>query len=64
MNFYQQLDYFITYLAAERGASPHTIEAYNRDILEFVKFCEEHPSNQPDGRMVELYMGHLQLPGH
>ncbi|NMC95330.1 MAG: site-specific integrase, partial [Syntrophorhabdus sp.] len=41
MNLYYALDNFITYLTAERGASPHTVDAYNRDIISFIRFLEE-----------------------
>ena len=41
MLLYNHLDRFIQYLISERGASPHTVDAYNRDILTFVRFVEE-----------------------
>jgi len=40
MNLYSLLDNYISYLTAERGASLHTIEAYNRDIVEFIKYLD------------------------
>jgi len=33
-------DLFLTYLADERGCSPHTVKAYNEDLSSFVTFLE------------------------
>jgi len=32
---------FISYLALERNYSPHTVKAYQKDILEFKAFCKD-----------------------
>ena len=37
----EHLDRYITYLAAERGASPHTIANYRREIAELAAFARE-----------------------
>lgn len=64
MILYRYLDSFIQYLISERGASPHTVEAYNRDILVFIKFVEEDDSvDFPERKHVEAYMGHLREGG-
>ncbi|MCY3020101.1 MAG: tyrosine recombinase XerC [Planctomycetota bacterium] len=36
----QLVDQFLSYLAAERGCSPHTIKAYSEDLGAFVTFLE------------------------
>lgn len=56
MNLFQSLDNYVTYLTAERGASPHTVDAYNRDILDFTRFLEEARIDKPDRRSVEAYI--------
>ena len=63
MNLYAYLDNFISYLTAERGASPHTIEAYNRDILHFIKFLEDSSFDVFQRENAERYMGHLKEGG-
>lgn len=62
-NIYHDLDSFIRHLVSERGSSPHTVEAYNRDILAFIKFLEEIPCDTPEREHVEAFMGHLRQNG-
>lgn len=66
MNLYHALDSYITYLTAERGASPHTVDAYNRDIVSFIKFLEERGlsfSERPERSFVEAYIGYARGMG-
>ncbi|HVN96027.1 MAG TPA: site-specific tyrosine recombinase XerD [Syntrophorhabdaceae bacterium] len=63
MSLYHYLDQFIQYLITERGASPHTVDAYNRDIIEFLKFIENAGPGMPERRHVEAYIGHLHERG-
>jgi integrase/recombinase XerD len=63
MNLYTLLDRYISYLTAERGASPHTIEAYNRDIMGFITYLEESSLSMPERENVEAYMGFLRSKG-
>lgn len=63
MILYRYLDSFIQYLISERGASPHTVDAYNRDILVFIKFVEEGSIDFPERKHVEAYMGRLREGG-
>ena len=63
MLLYHHLDRFIQYLISERGASPHTVDAYNRDILTFVKFMEETATDTPERKHIEAYMGRLREKG-
>jgi integrase/recombinase XerC len=39
---------FLTWLATERRASPHTLEAYGRDVAEFLGFLTQHQGAEPD----------------
>jgi len=63
MDYYRYLDNFISYLTAERGASNHTIEAYNRDILEFFKYLEENSIQIPSHDDVNNYITFLMVKG-
>ena len=36
------LQQFLDYLRFERRLSPRTVEAYQRDLLEYLQFCEQH----------------------
>ena len=39
---------FLAWLATERRASPHTLEAYGRDVAEFLGFLTQHHGAEPD----------------
>jgi len=39
---------FLTWLATERRASPHTLEAYGRDISDLLGFLTRHQGAEPD----------------
>jgi len=60
---YRHLDSFVRHLVSERGSSPHTVEAYNRDILVFIKYLEEIACTEPERRHVEAFMGHMRETG-
>lgn len=60
MNFYIELDYFLIHLTTEQGASAHTVEAYNRDILVFITFLEEHGIDFPTITDLEHFLGFLR----
>jgi len=63
MNLDHYLDNFISYLTAERGASPHTVEAYHRDISHFIAFLQERECRVPDKKHAEAYMAFLRETG-
>jgi len=62
MNHYLALDAFMTHLKTEQGASLHTIEAYNRDILHYLLFLEESMSTL-ESVVAEAYLGRLRTEG-
>jgi integrase/recombinase XerD len=49
--FDDKLQDFLTHLQLERGASPHTVEAYRRDLLDLAAFAERV---DPDTLPVEM----------
>lgn len=46
-----------THFLAERGLSPHTIEAYERDVLLLLAFCDYKSLNQ---EMILSFLAHLK----
>ena len=62
MNHYLELDAFMVHLKTEAGASVHTIEAYNRDILNYLIYLEESKSTL-EAVAFDLYLGRLRADG-
>lgn len=50
-------------MTAERGASPHTVDAYNRDILQFIRYLEDNSIISPKREDVEAFIGFLREKG-
>jgi integrase/recombinase XerD len=63
MNLHHCLDRFIVYMTTERGASPHTVDAYTRDIFQFIQFCEERSLETPARKDLEAFLGYLRAQG-
>jgi integrase/recombinase XerD len=63
MDLHTELDAFVIHLTTERGASPNTVEAYNRDILDFITFMENKTNGTPQPRDFEEYIGFLRRRG-
>lgn len=62
MNDFHELDAFMIHLKTERGASVHTVEAYNRDIINYLVFLEETKSSIETVDF-EDYLAHLRKQG-
>lgn len=51
----ERIDEFLSYLQAERGASPETLRAYSSDLAQFAQYLEEaHGAEDPDIKALEL----------
>ncbi len=59
---YLLLSEYISHLADERGCSPLTLEAYERDIDEFLEFHEEYQSRpgRISSRQINQFLAHLR----
>lgn len=58
---------FVHRLEVERGLSPHTINAYERDLGQFATFCERTGAVAPgdvNRRMIRRYMSQLSTRGY
>ena len=53
------LEGFMYYLRVEANRSPHTVEAYQRDLMRFVRFCQEHDVDDPATIPREMVSDHL-----
>ncbi|MFK4301088.1 MULTISPECIES: site-specific tyrosine recombinase XerD [unclassified Paenibacillus] len=57
---------FVRYMEDEKGLSPSTLEAYQRDVQQFVEFAESCGIEQPDNIQrshLVLYLGRLKEQG-
>jgi integrase/recombinase XerD len=59
------IDLYLNHVKVERGLSPHTVEAYARDIASFADFSQDQSA---DGKpvsdeMISRYMAHLSKKG-
>ena len=57
------LDAFIAYLRAERGLSPRTVEAYARDLVEYLEALRQARVGTPEAVRQEHVRGHLATLG-
>lgn len=58
---------FVHRIEVERGLSPHTIAAYQRDLDQFIEFCERMGhvfAHDVKRRTIRRYMSHLTTRGY
>lgn len=56
----QRSSRYLEYLELERGYSSNTLEAYQRDILEYMDFLDTQPQGTPSRRVVNGYLRALR----
>ena len=59
------LDPFLEMMAAERGASVHTLDAYRRDLLDFTGFLARRGKGLPaaEGDDIRAYLAVMAADG-
>ncbi|KAA3638461.1 MAG: tyrosine recombinase XerC [Armatimonadetes bacterium] len=63
----RSVDAYVQRCAIERGLSPHTLEAYTRDLGGFVEFCHRYgvtTLDQIDRRLVRRFVANLSTRGY
>ena len=58
------VDIFLDHVTVERGASPHTVAAYRRDLTRYTEFCAGHGVTDPtavESPLVESFVAHLAV---
>jgi len=54
---------FLDYLSVERGLSPHTIDAYGRDISQYISWLKAD-FLKADSSLMGKYIGELRAKGY
>jgi len=63
VSFHGPIDRFLHHLAATRGASPHTLKAYGRDLADLARFLDEAGVEDPAAvhpRLLRRFLVHLE----
>ena len=55
---------FLKMMAAEKGASPNTIEAYRNDMVQFFDICRKNNVKEINKKDIALYMQELSGLGY
>ena len=60
----EDLSHYLDYMALERGYAENTLQAYERDILEYLAFLNTQPPETLSRRLVNTYMRELRNKGN
>jgi integrase/recombinase XerD len=60
----EDLSDYLDYMALERGYAANTLEAYERDVLEYLTFLKIQPSEAFSRRLVNTYLRELRNKGN
>ncbi len=68
---HSHLDHFASYLQDAKGASPHTLRSYSRDLIQFIEWLEAEKLVRAGAGperitylMIRRYLGHLTAKGY
>ena len=58
------IDDFLDYIRSEKGLSPHTIDAYGRDVRAFAQFLSKRPWADVGAEQILSFLAHLKEKGY
>ena len=59
-----EIENFLAMMAAQKGASKRTIEAYEYDLRQFLEYCDFADNKYPEKEQIESFMQYLGAHGY